>query len=326
MTWVAAAKMLAFRAANGLSVRFGFDDEVVLLQAIFLVFLLAIGFAVLQGLVTRHTPFRETIGLPSRLSAGREWATGAALGWAIIALSLLPLALSRHLIVSFWGAPRAFALLLVNLLSVAGLSLASELAFRGYAYRRLIEAIGPSWATIGMAVLYAAVSTLRATAGPSYFVVMLLLGFLLCAGWLRTHGLWLGWGLHFAWTASLGVLFGLPVDGVNGLSSVIETRTTGPSWLAGAGFGVEGAALTALFVLGAIAVLVRVTSDWAWEYTRPPLIPAGYPMEVAPPAAHTAMEEQAAAKSPALVQILPTTPQTRSVQTNRDEITPGSEL
>jgi hypothetical protein len=58
-------------------------------------------------------------------------------------------------------------------------------------------------------------------------------------------------------------------------------------------------------------VLVRVTGDYAWEYTHPPIVAGGYDVTVAPPAAHLAME-QAAQTAPApagLVQIQPLTPQ-----------------
>jgi hypothetical protein len=59
-----------------------------------------------------------------------------------------------------------------------------------------------------------------------------------------------------------------------------------------------------------------VTSDWAWSYTHPPIIPAGYDVTVAPPAAHVAMEQAAANAGPvnpgSLVQILPATPQSDS--------------
>ena len=59
-----------------------------------------------------------------------------------------------------------------------------------------------------------------------------------------------------------------------------------------------------------VVVLVRVTRDYEWEYTHRPIIAGGYPVDVAPPAAHTAMEQEA--KPPALVQILPVEPPTRS--------------
>jgi hypothetical protein len=62
-----------------------------------------------------------------------------------------------------------------------------------------------------------------------------------------------------------------------------------------------------------------VTGDYAWSYTHPPIIPAGYDVTIAPPAAHVAMEQAVAAQpiNPAsLVQILPTTPQTPSADSS----------
>jgi hypothetical protein len=65
-----------------------------------------------------------------------------------------------------------------------------------------------------------------------------------------------------------------------------------------------------LLLLAAIPILVRATSDYAWEYTHPPLIPGGYDVSIAPPAAHVAMEQAGESAQPAsLVQILPSTPQ-----------------
>ena len=42
------------------------------------------------------------------------------------------------------------------------------------------------------------------------------------------YALWLGWGLHFAWIASLGILFGFPVNGLDNISTVVQTRAIGP--------------------------------------------------------------------------------------------------
>ena len=47
-----------------------------------------------------------------------------------------------------------------------------------------------------------------------------------------------------------------------------------------------------------------MTREYAWLYTYKPIVAAGYPMDVKPPAAHTAME-QAPAPPPPLVQIMP---------------------
>ncbi len=311
IAWAVVATLFAARAARGFTLRFQLSDEFLLLDAIFLVFLLGVGFAMQQWIFARNTPLRETLGLPRRPTAATEWATGAAIGWGTILLAVLPMALAGDLHIRFWTEPRSFFLVLVNLVTVAGLSLASEMAFRGYPYRRLIDAIGPSWATVVMALLFAALGGLNSDAGHGTTAITVLFGFLLCAAWLRTHALWLGWGLHFAWIACTGILFGFPVNGLDNISTVVQTRAIGPDWLTGGDLGPEGALLTALFLLGAIVILLRTTRDWAWNYTHQPIEPGGYPMDVAPPAAHTAMEQQA--KPPALVQILPTTPQARSV-------------
>lgn len=289
------------------------NDEFLLLDAILLIFLLAVGFGVLQGIATRNTPLRMTLGLPRRPSVSREWATGAAIGWAVILLSVLPMALFGALHVRFWVEPRSLWLAVLNLAAVALLALASEIAFRGYPYRQLIEAAGPSWATFVMSVAFGAISTFNRESTYLSTLTSILFGLVLCLAWVRTHGLWLSWGLHFAWIASLGVLFGLPVGGFDNLSSIVQTRAIGPVWLTGGDFGAEGAPLMLLLLVAGIVVLVRVTSDWAWDYTRKPLIPAGYPMDVPPPAAHAAMEIQPPSAA-ALVQILPTTPKTRSVE------------
>jgi hypothetical protein len=121
--------------------------------------------------------------------------------------------------------------------------------------------------------------------------------------------------MRFAWIASMGILFGLPVAGSVDYSTLIQTTVAGRTGLTGGDYGPEGALLTAVALLIGLVVLVRSTRDYAWNYTHAPIVPGGYPMDIAPPAAHTAMEEAQQARAPELVQILPTTPQTRSVDT-----------
>ena len=317
LIWFAAANQIATQAARGLTVRLNLSDEYQLLQSVFLFFLLIVGTMFLQSIFTSGTPIRRLIGLPRRPSARKEWATGAAIGWAIVVLAVLPQALFGALYVRFWIAPRSLFLLLVNLATVAILALASEVGFRGFAFRRLIDVIGPAWATVVISVLFGIVGSFNRESTILAVIAWTLFGVVLCLAWLRTHGLWLGWGLHFAWIASLGILFGLPVSGVDNLASLAETRAIGPSWLTGGFFGIESAPWTIIPLAAAIVAVVLVSSDWAWDYARKPLIPAGYAMDVPPPAAHVEMERSIPPAPPALVQILPTTPQSRSVEPER---------
>ncbi len=313
VVWFLASDTVAAHAARGLSERFGLGAVRPLLTSAFLLFLLAIGFAILQAIAHRTSTFREVLGLPKRPTAAREWQLGAALGWGLVTLAVLPMALAGTLNVQFWVQPRAFGLLLINLATLAVAALAEEVAFRGYPFRRLIEAVGPVAATITMSLLFGLGHILNPGATWDSTLVTVLAGVLLSVAWLRTRGLWLGWGLHFAWNASIGVLFGLPISGINDFASIIQTRAFGKLWLTGGDYGPEGAAFTVIVLLVGIGILVRVTRDYAWHYTYVPVVGAGYPMEAQPPAAHVAMEQQANSAAVSLVQILPSTPQTRSV-------------
>jgi uncharacterized protein len=312
LAWYFASDIVASRAAHGFALRFGLLAEEPLFGSIFLLFLLALGFSMLQGLLRRPVLLREVLGLPRRATSLEEWSIGAAIGWGSIVLIVLPMALTHMLRVHLWTEPRAFWLLFVNIAILAVAALVEEVAFRGYPFRRLIEAIGPVMATITMSVLFGLLHALNPEATLVSVLVTMLAGVFLSLAWLRTHGLWLPWGLHFAWNASMGVLFGLPVSGITRFSSVIETRAIGPVWVTGGSYGPEGGLVSALAILVGIVFVVLLTSDYAWNYTHPPIVAAGRPMDVAQPAAHTAMEEQAA-KAPSLVQILPTTPQSQTI-------------
>jgi uncharacterized protein len=317
VAWFLAAETVAGRAARGLSDRFSLDAARPLLNSAFLLFLMALGFSLLETIAKRHSPVRDVLGLPKRPTARREWLLGAALGWGMVVLAVIPMVLAGTLHTQFWTQPRAFGLLLLNLATLAVAALAEEVAFRGYAYRRLIDGVGPVAATIVMSLIFGLGHILNPGTSWASSLVTILAGVLLAVAWLRTHGLWLGWGLHFAWNASMGVLFGLPVSGINDFASIVQTRAFGRLWLTGGDYGPEAAAFTVIVLLIGMVVLVRVTRDYAWHYTYVPIVAAGYPMEARPPAAHVAMEAMAEQARPAapvsLVQILPSTPQTRSV-------------
>lgn len=310
VAWIFSSQALAGRAANGIAIRFDLVSVQFFLAAIFFLFLLWVGFSILQAISSGGGSSREVLGLPRRPTSKREWALGLSIGWGMVVVAVLPMALAGALHVQLWMSPRAFWLALINLATIAAATLAEEVAFRGYPFRRLIEAIGPVGATVVMSLLFGLVHMFNPDATWSSVLMTVLAGLLLSVAWLRTHGLWLGWGVHFGWNASMGVLFGLPVSGFIGFSSVVQTRAIGRIWLTGGDYGPEAALFTALVLLVGMGVLVRATRNYSWHYTFKPIVPGGYPMDAPPPAEHVAMEQQA--RPAPLVQILPTTPQNRS--------------
>ena len=319
LLWILASHSVADHSAQGIANRLNFAPIESLLSEVFCLFLLLVGFATLHWIATRTGGIRENNALPKRATGRHEGQLGMALGWAMLLIAVLPMVLTGDLHPQFWFAPRAWGLTLLSLAALAAGALVLEVAFRGYIYIKLIAAIGPVLATLLLSLIYAVFSSFHPNAtGLSVFITFLL-GILFSLAYLRTHALWLGWGLHFAWNAAAGVLLGLPVAGLSTYTSIVTTDSSGAAWLTGGAYGPEGALFTVVVLAVGMAVLYRITRDYAWEYTHAPIVPAAYAVVVAPPAAHTAMEEAAAAKPAPLVQILGATPTSASTLPVIDE-------
>lgn len=303
--WLLAAHALALRAAEGILNRIGSDVSHVLLAEAFYLFLLLLGFTALNWIATRQGSVRQANALPRRSTASREWGVGAAIGWMALLAALLPMMLVGALHPLFLWSGSSIGTALLSLLALAVGTLATEVAFRGFVFRRLIGAVGPVFATLALSLIYAILAGLAPNATAVSFIVAFVAGVLFSLAFLRTHALWLGWGMHFAWAASTALLFGLPVGGVVSYAGVVQTEATGPDWLTGGAFGPDGALFTIVALLLAMLILYRATRDYAWNYTHETIVPGGYPLDVKPPAAHTAMEEAAAARPAPLVQIAP---------------------
>jgi len=298
------AQQVSLRAANGLSS----GDWFLFVESLILLFLLLVGYAAMgYAGQSQHEPLR-TMGLARREGWKREFVVGAMVGWGGVVACVLPMAIFGSLVIRFWTDGHQFFLLCVNLLTLAVAALAEEIAFRGYAFQRLIDAIGPTLATFGMSVLFAVMHLLNTNATAASTLITILAGWLFSIAYLRTRALWLPWGLHFAWNASMGVLFGLPVSGLTVFNPVITTNAVGPIWLTGGGYGPEGSAV-AVFVLPVLMiVLVRGTRDYAHKYAQPLIVPGGIPVDIDAMARRrheAAMGVAAASNEPQLVQILP---------------------
>ena len=309
LLWWWACREVSDRAATGLLGSLAGGVFVPLLASAFLLFLLLLGLLAFDMLRGERSSLRQVTGLPKRPSSKREWLVGAALGWGLTIAAVLPIALRKALYVHTWLAPRAFLAAGIALATLALTTLATEAVFRGYAYRRLETSFGPNRAMILVSGIYGVILSLSTRSFPA-LLIGFLLGILLTMAWRRTFGLWLGWGLHFAWSAVLAILFGLPLFSGTDFSSVIQAQAQGPRQLTGGGLGPVAAPWTAIVRVGGLVVLFLITREYAWAYTHPTIVAAGHPMDVAPPKAHLAMEQSA--PPPPLVQILPTTPQGQS--------------
>ncbi len=134
-------------------------------------------------------------------------------------------------------------------------ALAEELMFRGYPFQHLEKGIGAMGAIAVFSVLYGLLHLLNPGAGRWGVVNTILIGVLFRWPICVPERLWLPWGIHFGWNATLGSIFGLPVSGFRFFNVYARTTATGPWWVTGGSYGVEaGAVCSGAILIGILIV------------------------------------------------------------------------
>ena len=194
-------------------------------------------------------------GLPRVRGWLKHFILGCTVGFGLTLLAVSP--------IYFLGRLRPVSLMSLHLLPNLGAvllmlfcgALAEELVFRGYPFQHLERGVGALWAVLVFAVMYGLLHLQNPHANARAIVNSILIGILLSLAYLRTRALWLPWGIHFGWNASLGLLLGLPVSGFRVFNLWAYTQTYGAKWLTGGDYGVEASATgTLVFLLGILLV------------------------------------------------------------------------
>jgi uncharacterized protein len=295
------AHAIAHRGAQGLAGELWSP----LVEQAMLVFLLIFGYAAMGFWFQRQPHPVAAQGLPRREGFPKEFGMGLATGWGIAVVCVIPMAIAGGIAMVLTGQLNQWGWLLTDTAFFLLATLAEELAFRGYAFQRFVDAVGPLGGALGMSFYYAIVQQLIPGSNRVSFAVSIVLGLLLSTAYLRTRALWLGLGLNFGWKASRALLFGLAVCGVSSHSSIVVGDPMGPFWLTGGGFGLDGTWIAFLVLVAAIPVLFRVTRELDYRYNAPVIVGAGMPVDL--DAAARAQHEAAmgAPTPPPLIQIAP---------------------
>ena len=194
-------------------------------------------------------------GLPRVKGWLKQFLLGTVLGFMLTVLAVAPIHFWGHFryknLMSWQLVPNLGAVILTLLCG----ALAEEVMFRGYPFQRLEQAIGTLRAVVVFSVFYGLLHLLNPGADPWGIANTILIAILFTVAYLRTRALWLPWGIHFGWNATLGLLFGLPVSGFRFFNLWIYTQPYGPKWLTGGYYGVEAAATgTVAIVIGLVVV------------------------------------------------------------------------
>src|SRR4030095_4939741 len=105
-------------------------------------------------------------------------------------------------------------------------------------------------------IFFGAVHIRNPDAGVISTVNTILAGVWFGVAYLKTRDLWFVWGLHLMWNWMQGAFFGIEVSGITDLVStpLLKEIDSGPVWLTGSTYGVEGGIVTT------IAILVSIVS------------------------------------------------------------------
>ncbi len=254
LLWTLLAFLIAERAARG----FSHGDMLPLLRNLFNVFLLLLGFSYMEVAWERSSHPLTATGFPRGAEGARQFGWGLAIGWAVIVGVMLMNAAFGQVFVQFSAAAPFWGKLLRELSVLGTEALMLEIAFRGYAFKKLAQAVSGFGATLLAGVGFALLRLHTPGATPIAVWISGVAAIVLSIARLRTGGLWMPWGLHAGWLVSIALLFGQPLAGHRSASAVIHTSVNAPLWISGGEYGPEGS-LVALLLLGvALYFVLRI--------------------------------------------------------------------
>lgn len=215
----------------------------------------------------------KPIGSMGLAFCGR-WKTELALGTGLGAAMILVIAATE------WGLglahftrnPIATQLLLEGgayygvLFMIA--AAVEEITFRGYAFQRLVDAIGPVGAVAILSVAFSLVHLWNPSHSWLSTWNTVLVGVAFAIAYLRTRSLWLPLSIHFAWNFVLGYGLGLPVSGIPFSKSLLRADVFGSVQLTGGDYGPEGGWLATAVILTATIYLLFSRSIYISEEMR----------------------------------------------------------
>jgi hypothetical protein len=222
---------------------------------------LTAGFLLLSWIFLRLADGKgfSALGLTLQRGWGRQLALGFAVGIALQILIAGVFLASRSVHYSKAGGYDLHLLYRIgaNAALFAFAAALEELAFRGYGFQKLIEAMGAPAALLLTSLIFGAVHLGNPHATFFSTINTILAGIILGIPYIRTRSMWMQIGLHWAWNFTMATLVSLPVSGIDFQPHLFFARLTGPTWITGGSYGPEGGAAVTLISLAAIAWLLR---------------------------------------------------------------------
>jgi membrane protease YdiL (CAAX protease family) len=144
-----------------------------------------------------------------------------------------------------------------------------EVLTRGYWFQNIRRGWGILPATVVNALLFGSLHLFNPNAKLLGAVNIALIAVLFVLGMLWFRSLWFPIGWHAAWNFGQFFVVGLPNSGISvsslGLNgtTLLASEVSGPLWLTGGGFGMEGSVVQTIVLTGAIVLALWWTQSRA---------------------------------------------------------------
>jgi membrane protease YdiL (CAAX protease family) len=215
---------------------------------------IAMGLGYLCARILEGLPWRS-LGLTLHKEWFRDLAIGCVVGFAALVIAVAIASKGLNFLLTTDGLRATFISLAGSAVLLFVGALAEEAMFRGYGLQTLSRAklvwLGVLLTSVPFGLAH--LSNPNVVPGVT-FANTALAGIWLAVAYLRTRSLWLPLGVHWSWNWALGWFFGLPISGLNLVSHpLLKATDSGPKWLTGGSYGLEGGvASTIAMVLGIV--------------------------------------------------------------------------
>lgn len=186
--------------------------------------------------------------------APREAALGMAIGAALGLIVAGVLAAAGAFTIA--GSSEDWEFLLKCLPEQIMVACFEELMFRAVLFRIVEQRWGTRAALVTSVLVFALAHIQNDNIKLLGIVSTGAASLMLCACYLRTRRLWLSIGVHFGWNFLYDGVFAVPLSG-HAARGWLQVSLSGPEWLTGGAYGVEGSVLTLLLWGGAAVLMLR---------------------------------------------------------------------
>jgi membrane protease YdiL (CAAX protease family) len=211
-----------------------------------------------------HKVERRAVTELSRVGAGRELALGVLLGSALFLLAVGAIGAAGAFYVTGHAPWTVMIKPFAEMVLVASFE---EILFRALFFRIIENWLGSTVALALSGLVFALTHLPNDNSTLLTFVITALAGIMFCATYMVTRRLWLAIGTHFIWNFMGEAVFSLPVSG-HPAKGMLQGQLSGPEWLSGGAYGIEGSAIT-LAVIGVAALWLLIIAARRGQFMAP---------------------------------------------------------